>query len=742
MRKEKPRIFGSLACLLWVVLTIAAFVGCADDDDDDNNDDLSPTPGDDDNDASPADDDDTSPVGDDDDNDNDDNDNNDNDNDDDDNDDNDDSSPYWAGGQDLGPASLEEYRPLDDQGLSAWEWSAGMLARDALLQSTSVKWVATLDVETGIYYLWHPGGEMSFTRSFDEDGMTFDILTQVGDDPFPNQDPLYAAGYDEEIALLENPNNIQMTEHGYAENDPRVGWIPDAAAGYPDALFRITQVFDSPAGPDLAFDVHAAHGGGTGTHGNLGLLQSRVVLLFSGAGIKPGVLLDAAARLADLAPTALALLGADVVEGIDERGRRVTNNFLPWQDGHALAEVMTNPHVQGLSERVVVLLFDGLSPNELYYHYEHRNDGGLDLPNFFRLIENGTFYRGGAITGWPSISLPGHTLMGAGVVQGKHGLMCNDGYLRTTGERFSFNWFFDHLTEILADPSIAENYYKLFYADERGFENLFAAIHRNFGDWDIAQPGTWGDAYTACVNELTFLGADYGYYEILKLLAALLPDAAKWDDEVYELADMTVPLQISATLADPTHQPPQLTLASFYTTDHQGELHGPHSPALREALVTLDERVGAILDAYERRGLMETTTFIVTSDHGMELLKPGSFDPWSTRLTDAGVQAIALGGDQLLYLLVMRLLPDVAAVNIGVPVTFTVTVLDDDTQAPLAGVEVAVAGGECDPCTATTDAAGAATLTVTPTSPDGLTLTGARADFCPASTTIPADGDR
>jgi len=730
--------------ILLVVFCLAVGVSCGDDDDDDNDD---ATPDDDDDDATPddddatpddddatPDDDDATPDDDTVDDDTVDDDTVDDDTVDDDTGD-DDTAPYWADGEDLGAVAPEVYRPIVDQGLSAWEWDAGMTAVEALLQSDSIMWVATLDADTGLYYLWHQDGELTFSRTIGDDGLEFTIESQIGPDPFPSQDPMLAAGYDAEIALLENPEGIQMTEHGYETDDPRVGWIPLDQYSYPDALKRIAQIFDSPNGPDIALDEYPWHGGGTGTHGNLGVMQSRATLLLAGAGITPGEVIVDAASLADVAPTTMALLGADPVEGVDARGHRVTNNMLLWQDGRVLVEAMTDPSVQGLAEQVVVLLFDGLAPNELYYHYENQGGAGWDLPNFFELIDNGTFYQGGAVVGWPSVSWPGHTMMGGGVYQGRHGVLVNDNWDRETGFLLSFNWFFDHFAEILADPTMVLDVYNIFYHEEREIENIFQAAHRAFGDWDLLKPWTWKNAYTACVNELTFVDADYGPYALLEIASAIWPDAAEFDPTAYYLADLLAPIQSALILTDPTHEAPKVSLISFYVTDHIGEAHGPHSDFLREELLLMDRYVGQIIDQYKNAGLYESTAFIVVSDHGMELLKPGSFDPWAPYVNAAGVR-YRTQMNALMYLMVMRLLPDQTEFVAGQEATFTVTVTNDDNAAAVEGATLTLTGGTCQPCQETTDANGEATFTVTPSSGEDLELTGEHADFTASSMTL------
>ena len=55
----------------------------------------------------------------------------------------------------------------------------------------------------------------------------------------------------------------------------------------------------------------------------------------------------------------------------------------------------------------------------------------------------------------------------------------------------------------------------------------------------------------------------------------------------------------------------------FALTDGAGHDYGPHHEGLREALYRTDKRIGALIEILRARGLLESTLFVVTSDHGM-----------------------------------------------------------------------------------------------------------------------------
>ncbi len=55
----------------------------------------------------------------------------------------------------------------------------------------------------------------------------------------------------------------------------------------------------------------------------------------------------------------------------------------------------------------------------------------------------------------------------------------------------------------------------------------------------------------------------------------------------------------------------------FVLTDGAGHDYGPHHEGTREALYRTDQRIGAVLELLRSRGLLDSTLFVVTSDHGM-----------------------------------------------------------------------------------------------------------------------------
>jgi predicted AlkP superfamily pyrophosphatase or phosphodiesterase len=196
------------------------------------------------------------------------------------------------------------------------------------------------------------------------------------------------------------------------------------------------------------------------------------------------------------------------------------------------------------------------------------------------------------VVGFPSFSLPGHLSVHTGSYPGYHGLVANEFLDRNTGQLAVGTSLQDLLIHPLEAQRVSGEYLNPLV------ETMFEAVSRSFPD----EP-------TASINELAIRGAsycrlnesfraseDYGQYKMGDELALL--DFNRMWDEV---------------------GPPRYLAMSFYLTDAVGEGHGPHGDAMEQALIETDERIGRVLQRYDEEGIFESTLFVVTADHGMEL---------------------------------------------------------------------------------------------------------------------------
>ncbi len=496
------------------------------------------------------------------------------------------------------------------QGLDHNQEESGNLAIHKLLTSDDGRawtdFVATArQAQDGswAYEAWALRGMVRWVRRYAEHGYTYEVVEVVGENPLEAQDHRALSTLEEELAAAGDPVDIQRA------------FVEPAALTYPYAYERISQLFDSPNAPDLVVNPKSyTYGRQPGQHGALDVIQSRSPLVFSGPGVRKGVVVSAEARQVDIAPTIARLMGFPLIDGRDQTGRTSSERglapdvYLQRQDGRVLEEVIDPPAVK--PERVYIMLLDGQSHAELLYRLEE--DPGA-IPNLRRLIANGTMLEHGSITNFPSITWPSHNAIGTGAWCGHHDIVNPSYYLRETRETVSpQGQQFD--TARFLGP---------------GVETLYEAFHRVYGRWD----GETG-AFTASINEPCTRGADHASLERRLVgdrgeLIVLTKEteheiSPRWYNELEEdghrlqgQIDNRALAQARQLFLDESHPAPTFTFHEFAQPDSSAHDYGPHHEGAREALDETDVRIGHVLRTLEARGLLTSTLFVVTTDHGM-----------------------------------------------------------------------------------------------------------------------------
>lgn len=376
--------------------------------------------------------------------------------------------------------------------------------------------------------------------------------------------------------------------------DPVADQDPFCADGYPFAAARLHSLFDEPRAPDLAVVHTDAHhwpdkGGHLGEHGALGAVQSRAPLLLSGAGVAARGVVAQVARTVDVGATLAHLAGGDVAG----------------MDGVPLDLAVPT------GGRVVGLLWDGAPCDALQ-----------GLPNVQRLLDRGCTLRGGAVAEFPSVTLVNHTSALTGLGPGRHGIVHNAYFDRATGEQVIANssatW---HGAVDLLRP---------------GIRTVFQRV-----------PGS-----TACVNDPVDEGAGYSTFRLIRegggatAMLATLPHPA--DDPHASAAFLDVRDYAWGTQVDgagltqvmdlwSSDDPPSLMWWNTTLTDGAHHHGGPGSEIAAASLRDADRRLGVWLDLLVERGLLDTTTILLTADHGMALADPACTGDWDEALAAAGI---------------------------------------------------------------------------------------------------------
>ena len=578
------------------------------------------------------------------------------------------------------PSALAPGAGIDDLERPAYE-----ALRDSVLADPGVHFVATYDWALDAYVVESGPTDARSTLVFrrtDAPGGGSQLTVLDGDvaDVFPSTEPDLYGTYEDLLASFANPNGyVPPLDQGYAEGDPRVGFLPPEAQSYPWPLLRIAALFDARDAPDLVGGLYPWAGGGAGSHGSMGLLQSRSTLILSGKGAKKGVVTDGAALLPDVVPTALAALGAPTTAGTGPDGTYDDGLYLLRQDGRVLWEALSDDPCER-PKHVIIALFDGLAANEIG-HEALDPVPDADVPTFRDLAGNGVVYRHGAVTNFPSVSVPGHMTAGTGLWSGHHGMIANDFFRREVGLPLSPYSLISDISATLADPSKALELYDS--AVDPTAETIAMAAHRSLGAFDFQ---TGEGAFVAVINEMALGGADFTTIDYL-LGGKVFGGDTSLSLSDYGLADDLAVAEVKDLLLETGAPVPTILQLSMVLTDGAGEAGGPHSDLLREMLEGTDARLGEVLSVYEQLGALEDTLVIVVSDHGMELQDP-------TRAAHFG-QAIAASGVRLEMpfpgLAYLRTLEVDVEMDGGIA---HVLVRNHDNASPVEGASVTCGGCE------------------------------------------------
>jgi phosphonoacetate hydrolase len=410
-----------------------------------------------------------------------------------------------------------------------------------------------------------------------------------GRDPVASQDPLAFATLADELADLSPPNDRNS---------------------YPWAAERLASLFAAPAAPDIAIVHTGRHfwperGGHLGEHGSLSVVQSRAPLLVSGAAVTARGMVPAAARVVDIAPTLAWLVGTPL-------------GSLGDMDGQALVDLL----VPRPDSPVVGLLWDGCNSNSLY-----SLAASGELPAVARLLARGCALTGGAVAEFPSVTLVNHTCALTGVGPGRHGIVNNAYYDRSVAAQRLTN--------------DARTWHRWAEWLAPGVRTVFERV----------------EGMTACVNEPADSGASYSTFALIREAGAsegasemdpLLPppreDKHATQEYVEDRKDYAWSTSVDAVgltqmldLWPSRAEAPRLTWWNTLLTDTGHHADGPHSAIAHASMRDADRRLGVFLDHLERIGALDSTTFVLTADHGSEGADPTCLGDWDSPLRDAGV---------------------------------------------------------------------------------------------------------
>lgn len=461
---------------------------------------------------------------------------------------------------------------------------------------------------SGDYRVAKRDGATVFRRHVDGDGegdatatIRYEVASIQGNDPLADQDRGHLGSLDDERTAAEQRSG---------------------PPSYPNAFESISQMFDSPDAPDLFVGRTPAYDpvGHIGQHGSLSLIQSRALLIGSGAGIRSGASGSGVERTVDVAPTIARLLGVEP---------RADGTYLHGQDGVVMEHLLDGR----TARHVVVLLLDGCNTNLLT---EVMSAG--DAPNLAGLCGTGSFLPEGMVASLPTATLANHTAEITGRHPGHSGVLHHTWMKRDTGK----------IPDLL---SFEEMFWSSDYLS-MGTETIFEVISRQRSG-----------AHTVATFEYCDRGASMSSFGLVRGGdTSGLPDISEvshadpmgWTASAeYGFLSQVDHLSLAHTLdawrRTDGNALPTLTWSSFAVTDGAGHTSGPHGELARLAIMDTDKRVGEMLAEVDAAGAFDQTAFLVISDHGMEQADPNTTGNWNDHLVGTGIDYTDVG-EGLIYL--------------------------------------------------------------------------------------------
>lgn len=590
--------------------------------------------------------------------------------------------------------NISSYLPFErvgDQGLNGNEIQVFERIKDDLLEAKGVSMIITRIGEE--YIVYSKRGVITFKRILNNGKYEYPVTIISGQNPIENTDVTSLSTYEEEIAAGSNPENTQYTNAGYKENDERISFIESNDTSYPYAYERISQIFDDPNSGDI-IGLPEPFGDGLyeiGTHGHLDITQSRAPLVFSGKGVKKGIISDEYVKAVDIAPTLIKAMGGKEIIGVNRYNQLSNSNYLRRQDGDVIGEILNGE----VAEYAIIIVSDGLSHTEFLRALA---DEKYNIPNLKSFVENGVLFKYGHITNYFSVTLPSHTTIGSGVYGGHHGLLNNLYYLRDTGRLLT-------MIDLGVGPAK--------YLHEE-METIFEAYHRNFGKYD--ERSNKAGKFSASVNQPCTRGATYATLEsLIYNFSSYQYDPLPVIEEVKQVtsADNTAVNQMIYLFEKGEFPIPNLVMINLTSTDTTGHGWGPHSDMIKRVVEQTDFRIGKIIELYKNAGIFDKTLFIFTADHGMEIQDRNRSFEYKIDGTNVSVPLLDgmgikyIGGLPFIYFLTMAYKVD-KEITSGLK-DYKFTIYDEDRKFMLKSARIVISQNE-NIFECTTDENGSCTL--------------------------------
>ncbi len=223
------------------------------------------------------------------------------------------------------------------------------------------------------------------------------------------------------------------------------------------------------------------------------------------------------------------------------------------------------------------------------------------LPNFSKLISNGSIVNGGMHCAYPSLTYPAHTAIITGTYPKTNGIYQNT-KLNLTKSPANWNWYYEDLKV----PSLLDVAKKAGYKTAALAWPVFGACPS--ADYLIAE--IWPKDKTVDINIL---------YNKSNSKNIMQKDGI-FDRHFYKTKLMDQPLYDEFLTCCATDiiktATPEVMIIHYVNLDNARHHYGQNGIMINRAIMELDGWIGRIIDTTIDMGIFENTNFVITGDHG------------------------------------------------------------------------------------------------------------------------------
>ncbi|MCR1025665.1 ectonucleotide pyrophosphatase/phosphodiesterase [Cellulophaga baltica] len=248
-----------------------------------------------------------------------------------------------------------------------------------------------------------------------------------------------------------------------------------------------------------------------------------------------------------------------------------------------------------LSEHVILISIDGFRPN--FYQ-----EAKWPAPNLKTMAEEGVSANG--VRGiYPSVTYPSHTTLITGAYPASHGIYYNSPF-EEKGQTGKWYWESSLIqTETLWDA-----------VRKSGKKSASLIWPVSVGapvDYNVPEVWTLDRSYGR-IQPMRDNQTPKGLLEEMELAVLGKMDTINFNGEYLNREDRTG--EMAAYIL--SNYKPNLMTVHLIATDHFQHEQGRDGKKVHTAISAIDRAIGKIMDAAERSGILDKTTFIITGDHG------------------------------------------------------------------------------------------------------------------------------